>query len=42
MTDPPIDGDDKDEELYACMKMLNGDFVAEVGEDLIMTRVWKR
>ena len=40
-----IEGDElpgTDEELYACMKMLNGDFVAEVGEDLVMTRVWKR
>ena len=31
-----------DEELFAHMKMLNGDFVVEVGEDLMMTRAWKR
>jgi len=40
-----IEGDkmpSTDEELYACMKMLNGDFVVEVGTDLIMTHVWKR
>ena len=40
-----IEGDElpnTDEEFLAQMKMLNGDFVVEVGEDLIMKRVWKR
>ena len=40
-----IEGDEMpgtDEELFARMKMLNGNFVAEVGEDLVMTRVWKQ
>ncbi len=30
-----------DEELFAGMKMLNGNFVAEVDESLRMTRVWE-
>ena len=40
-----IEGDElpgTDEELFARMKTLNGDFVVEVGEDLVMTRVWKQ
>ncbi|MBQ6559834.1 MAG: hypothetical protein IJL85_03290 [Erysipelotrichaceae bacterium] len=30
------------EELFACMKMLNGDFVAEMDQDFRLHRVWKR
>lgn len=31
-----------DEELFARMKIINGDFVAEVDDELRMTRVWRR
>ena len=31
-----------DEELFARMKILNGDFVAEMDENMRFTRVWRR
>ena len=33
---------ESDEELFAQMKIINGNFVAEVDADLNLTRVWRQ